>query len=493
MRVNFTLSRDYLICRRHSPLFTDLYQLTMAYGYWKSGKHEMEATFSLFFREHPFRGGFSLTCGLSDVLEFVNHYHFENEEIDYLRTLNGSDGSPLFDEEFLMYLRKLRLVCDIDAIPEGSVVFPYEPLLRVQGPIIQCQLLETALLNIINFQSLIATKSARICLAAKGDPVLEFGLRRAQGINGGLTASRAAYIGGCSATSNVLAGKSYGIPVSGTHAHSWVMAFETEIDSFEAYARALPNNCVFLVDTFDTLEGVHNAVRVGRSLQKKGYKLLGIRLDSGDLSDLSYSAREILDDAGFVETLIIASNNLDEHLINSLKEKQVPIGLWGVGTKLVTGDGQSALGGVYKLTAIRDFSGSWKHKLKVSEESVKTSIPGVLEVRRFEKTGNFVGDLIYDLILGPSEEQVDIGPGGTTGLKTKPPLGALAQDLLVPVLRKGQPIYQNIKIEEIRNRAQQQLSKFHPEVKNLVNPDHYPVNLDFKLHKLRKNFLKRFD
>ena len=486
------MSCNYLIPRRYSPLFTDLYQLTMAYGYWKSGKHEMEATFSLFFREHPFDSGFSLTCGLSDVLEFVNHYHFENEEIDYLRTLNGNDGSPLFDEGFLIYLRKLRLVCDIDAVPEGSVVFPYEPLLRVQGPIIQCQLLETALLNIINFQSLIATKSSRICLAAGGDPVLEFGLRRAQGINGGLTASRAAYIGGCAATSNVLAGKIYGIPVSGTHAHSWVMAFETEIDSFEAYARALPNNCVFLVDTFDTLEGVHNAVRVGRWLQKKGHELLGIRLDSGDLSNLSFKARKILDSAGFRETLIIASNNLDEYLIDSLKQQQVPIALWGVGTKLVTGDGQSALGGVYKLTAIRDFSGNWQHKLKVSEESIKTSIPGVLEVRRFEKTGHFVGDLIYDLILGPSGEQVDFRLGNT-GLKTKQPVGALAQDLLVPVLRKGQSICQNMKIEEIRNRAQQQLSKFHSEVKKLVNPDNYPVKLDFKLHQLRKNFFQRLD
>lgn len=270
------------------------------------------------------------------------------------------------------------------------------------------------------------------------------------------------------------------------------MAFETEIDSFEAYARALPNNCVFLVDTFDTLEGVHNAVRVGRWLQKKGHELLGIRLDSGDLSNLSFKARKILDSAGFRETLIIASNNLDEYLIDSLKQQQVPIALWGVGTKLVTGDGQSALGGVYKLTAIRDFSGNWQHKLKVSEESIKTSIPGVLEVRRFEKTGHFVGDLIYDLILGPSGEQVDFGLGNT-GLKTKPPVGALAQDLLVPVLRKGQSICQNMKIEEIRNRAQQQLSKFHSEVKKLVNPDNYPVKLDFKLHQLRKNFFQRLD
>lgn len=486
----FTLSCDHSINRKYSPLLTDLYQLTMAYGYWKSGKHEMEAVFSLFFREHPFMGGFSLTCGLSDVIAFVDHYHFKDEEINYLRTLNGDDGSPLFDKEFLAYLRKLKLVCDIDAIPEGSVVFPYEPLVRVQGPIIQCQLLETALLNIVNFQSLIATKSSRICLAARGDPILEFGLRRAQGVDGGLTASRAAYIGGCTATSNLLAGKRYGIPVSGTHAHSWVMSFETEIDSFKAYAKALPHNCVFLVDTFDTLKGVHNAVKVGRSLQKKGHKLLGIRLDSGDLSSLSCSARKILDNAGFIETAIIASNDLDEYLIDSLKERQAPIGLWGVGTKLVTADGQPALGGVYKLTAIRNSLGTWEHKLKVSEEGVKTSIPGILQVKRFENSNKFVGDLVYDLIMGSSKEQVDIRQANTS-LKTKFPLGASSQDLLVPVLRKGQSIYQDVTIKHIRNRVQHQLSKFKSEIKSIGNPEHYPVSLDFKLHQLKKNFFSK--
>ena len=250
--------------RGQYALLTDLYQLTMAFGYWKTGWEEKEAVFNLTFRNNPFGGGFSIACGLASVIEFLDRYAFSAEEIDYLETLTGNDGRPIFHSDFLRYLGRLKLTCEVDGFPEGALVFPHEPLLRVRGPIIQCQLLETTLLNILNFQSLIATKAARVCLAANGDPVLEFGLRRAQGSDGGLTASRAAYIGGCAGTSNLLAGKRFGIPVRGTHAHSWVMAFGNELESFEAYARALPNNCVFLVDTYDSLEGVRNAVRVGK-------------------------------------------------------------------------------------------------------------------------------------------------------------------------------------------------------------------------------------
>ena len=271
-------------------LLTDLYQLTMACAYWKSGLAEREAAFHLFFRHNPFGGGFAVACGLAYVIDFIRSFRLSESDVEYLAGLRGDDDRPLFDGEFLAFLGRLRLTCDIDAVPEGTVVFAHEPLVRVCGPIIVCQLLETPLLNLINFQTLIATKAARVCYAAGEDPVLEFGLRRAQGVDGALAASRAAYIGGCAATSNVLAGKLFGIPVRGTHAHSWVMLFDSELEAFQAYAAAMPNNCVFLVDTYDTLEGVRRAVQVGRWLRDRGQRLLGIRLDSGDLAYLSIGA-----------------------------------------------------------------------------------------------------------------------------------------------------------------------------------------------------------
>ncbi|MDA1229657.1 MAG: nicotinate phosphoribosyltransferase, partial [Planctomycetota bacterium] len=340
-------------------LLTDLYQLTMAYGYWQQGKAEQQAVFHLFFRSNPFKGGFVIAAGLEPALEFIRPFRFKPDDVAFLATITGNDNQPLFEPAFLEYLGQLELTLDIDAIPEGTVVFPHAPLLRVRGPILQCQLLETALLNIINFQSLIATKAARIVMAAQSDPVLEFGLRRAQGIDGALAASRAAYIGGCAATSNVLAGKRFGIPVKGTHAHSWVMSFDTELESFSAYAEAMPNNCVFLVDTYDTLEGIRNAITVGNRLRDSGHSMVGIRLDSGDLAWLSIEARKLLDAGGFQDAAIVASNDLDERLIASLKQQGATIGVWGVGTKLVTAYDQPALGGVYKLGAMMDAAGEW--------------------------------------------------------------------------------------------------------------------------------------
>src|SRR5580765_7038177 len=391
-------------------LLTDLYQLTMAYGYWKSGRAEREAVFHLFFRKAPFRSGFTIAAGLEPVIDFLRTFQFTHEDLEFLGTLKGSDGQPLFDHRFLEYLRPLRFKCDLDAIPEGTVVFPQEPVLRVQGPILQCQLVESALLNFINFQSLIATKAARVCLAARGEPVLEFGLRRAQGVDGALSASRAAYIGGCASTSNVLAGKLYGIPVSGTHAHSWVMAFDDEREAFRAYAEAMPNNCVFLVDTYDTLEGVRRAVEVGQWLRKHGHEMLGIRLDSGDLAWLSIEARKILDAAGFPKAFIVASNDLDEQIIQSLKEQGAAITVWGVGTKLVTAYDDPALGGVYKLGAIRDEKGKWVYKLKLSEQSAKISPPGIQQVRRFRSEKEFVGDGIFDSERGALAEFTIVHP-----------------------------------------------------------------------------------
>src|SRR5437879_4590648 len=316
-----------------SALLTDLYQLTMAYGYWKTGKADQEAVFHLLFRKQPFEGGFTLACGLADSLRYLLGFKFEKPDLEYLGQLKGNDGRRLFEPAFLKYLGRLKLRLDVDAIPEGTVVFPQEPLLRVRGPILQAQLVETALLNLVNFQSLIATKAARVCLAAQGDPVVEFGLRRAQGIDGGLTASRAAYIGGCAATSNVLAGKLYGIPVRGTIAHSWVMTFGDELEAFAAYAQAMPNNTVFLVDTYDTLRGVERAIEIGRRLREQGHELQGVRLDSGDLAYLTREARRMLDEAGFFATRILASGDLDEDLIEHLKQAQnAPISIWGVGT-----------------------------------------------------------------------------------------------------------------------------------------------------------------
>jgi nicotinate phosphoribosyltransferase len=467
---------------------TDLYQLTMAFGYWKTGWEEKEAVFHLTFRSNPFRGGFSIACGLASVIETLDRYAFSDEEIDYLGTLTGNDGRPIFQSDFLKYLGRLKLTCEVDAIPEGSLVFPHEPLLRVRGPIIQCQLLETTLLNILNFQSLIATKAARVCLAAAGDPVLEFGLRRAQGSDGGLTASRAAYIGGCAGTSNLLAGKRFGIPVRGTHAHSWVMAFDDELESFEAYARALPNNCVFLVDTYDSLEGVRNAVRVGKQLRQSGHEMVGIRLDSGNLDRLSRDARKILDEAGFAEAVIIASNDLDEYIIASLKKRGATVGVWGVGTRMVTADGQPAMGGVYKLAAVRGSSGDWDYKLKLSEQAVKVSIPGILQVRRFQRAGRFVGDVIHDVRLGPGRRQVLLDSSGVRR-EQRSPAWETGEDLLLPVWRHGKSVCQAESVDCSRQRAQAQLARLDPDLKRLTRPGRYPVGLESRLHHMRERIV----
>jgi nicotinate phosphoribosyltransferase len=474
-------------------LLTDLYQLTMAYGYWKQGHAEREAVFHLFFRKPPFAGGYAVVAGLGSAIDYLRAYRFDESDLAYLATLTGNDGQPLFTAEFLAYLRDLRLTIDMDAMPEGTVAFAQQPLVRVRGPMLQCQILETALLNIVNFQTLIATKAARICGAARGEPVLEFGLRRAQGVDGGLTASRAAYIGGCAATSNVLAGKQFDIPVKGTHAHSWVMSFDDELAAFESYAQAMPNNCVFLVDTYDTLEGVRNAVRVGRKLREQGHEMVGIRLDSGDLAYLSIEARRILDEGGFPAATIVASNDLDEHIIESLKTQGAQITVWGVGTKMVTAYDQPALGGVYKLGAIRDSAGVWQRKLKLSEQSAKTTIPGVLQVRRFQADRLLVGDMIHDETCGVDDRGVIVDVRDGNRRKRIPP-DAIGEDLLVPVMRHGEPAgafaaHQET-LDVARSRAQRELGRLHPSVRRLLNPHEYPVGIDVGLHELRDQMIR---
>ncbi|UZD23097.1 nicotinate phosphoribosyltransferase [Algoriphagus halophytocola] len=471
-------------------LLTDFYQLTMAYAYWKSGKAEQEAVFNLFFRKHPFQGGFTVAAGLDYVIDYCKNFKFNKEDIDYLAAMKGKDGQPVFAKGFLDYLSEMRFSCDIDAVEEGTVVFPNTPLVRVKGPLIQCQLLETPLLNIINFQSLIATKAARINLAALGEPVLEFGLRRAQGIDGGLAASRAAYIGGCSSTSNVMAGKLFGIPVSGTHAHSWIMSFETELEAFEAYAEAFPDQSVFLVDTYDTVNGIKNAIKVGKALRSKGKEMLGIRIDSGDLAYFSNVAREMLDEAGFPDAKIVASNDLDEHIISSLKGQEASINVWGVGTKLVTAFDQPALGGVYKLSAIRIEDGTFVPKVKISQQSMKINIPGIHNVKRYYSKGKAVADMIYleDQEINPKAALI-IDPNDPTRRKRLMPYFYQEETLLKEIFRRGELQYAPPSIEAIRERVQVQLGAFDKAHKRLVNPHIYPVGLEENLHNLRMNLV----
>lgn len=472
-------------------MLTDLYQLTMASGYWTHGLADREAVFHLFFRNQPFDGGYSIACGLQTAIEYLENFRFESEDLTYLSLLQGADGKPMLDPGFLEYLGDLKLTCDIDAIAEGTVVYPHQPLLRVRGPIAQCQLLETPLLNIINFQTLVATKAARVCQAAAGDRVVEYGLRRAQGIDGALSASRAAAVGGCSGTSNVLAGQLFDIPVFGTHAHSWVMTFPSEREAFEKYAAAMPNNCVFLVDTYDTLAGVRAAVETARSLRDRGHEMLGIRLDSGDLAWLSIEARKILDDGGFPDAKIVASNDLDERLIASLKRQGAKIDTWGVGTKLVTAFDQPALGGVYKLSAIRDPQGGWDYRIKLSEQTIKVSNPGILQVRRFENDSEHRGDVIYN-----EESQPDFAAGVSMVDPADPlrrkqfPADMHSTDLLVPIFRSGANVYPPQSIAAIRQRVQDELQRTPTAVKRFENPHLYPVGLEQSLHDLKTSMIQ---
>jgi nicotinate phosphoribosyltransferase len=472
-------------------LLTDLYQITMAYGYWKSGESEKEGVFNLFFRKNPFEGGFTITCGLDYVIDFLQSFKFQPDDLIYLETLKASDGSPLFEKDFLEYLKNLEFSCDVDAIEEGTAVFPHQPLIRIKGPIIQCQLLETPLLNIINFQSLIATKAARIKIAAEGQKVMEFGLRRAQGIDGALAASRAAFIGGCDATSNVIAGKLFGIPVSGTHSHSWVMSFDSEPEAFKAYAEALPNNCIFLVDTYNTLEGVKNAIEAGKILKAGGKKFLGIRIDSGDLAYLSIKARKMLDEAGFDDTQIVASNDLDENIINSLKQQDAAIDFWGIGTKLVTAFDQPALGAVYKLSAIKK-GDSWDWKLKLSEQAIKVNTPGIQQVRRFINNGLYLADMIYDVTLEEGRGKVTIiDPMDPTRRKIIDYKNVEYKNMLVPIFVKGKLVYNSPSIFEIKEKVVSELSHFDNSIKRFVNPHAYPVGLEENLYNLKTDLILR--
>jgi nicotinate phosphoribosyltransferase len=472
-----------------SALLIDLYELAMAFGYWKKGILNRKAAFHLFFRQQPFNSGFTISAGLGDAIGFLQNFHFSPDDVQYLAGLTGYDDKPYFEPAFLDDLQNLRFACDVDALPEGTVIFPYEPILRVTGPLLQAQLVETALLNLINFQSLIATKAARVCVAAQGAPVLEFGLRRAHGPDGGLAASRAAYIGGCAATSNVLAGKAFGIPVRGTHAHSWVMVFPSELEAFCAFAEVMPGNTIFLVDTYDTLQGVRHAIEAGKQLRARGQNFTGIRLDSGDLNYLSKEARRMLDDAGFKSTKILASNDLDEYIISSLQHQGARIDLWGVGTKLVTAFDQPALGGVYKLGAIGREDGGWEYRVKLSEQAAKVSNPGLLQVRRFEQNGEYFADMIYNEAEELPQNTVIVDVADIT-IRRRIPATAESSDLLVPIFRAGALVYTAPSIAEIRAHAGRDLAKFSFGLKRFLNPHVYPVGLEKSLSDLKTRLME---
>lgn len=430
-------------------MLTDLYQLTMAHAYWQQGRLQDQGIFHAYFRRAPFGQAYAIAAGLDTLIEAVQGYRFSVHDIQYLGSLRGADGKALFGEGFLNYLQRMELHCDIDAIPEGTVVRPQQPLVRVRGPLIQAQLLETLLLNVLNFQTLIATQAGRIVQAAQEAPVLEFGLRRAQGLDGGLSASRAAYIGGCAGTSNVAAGQRFGIPVKGTHAHSWVMAHDSELEAFRAFAAAMPNHCILLVDTYDTRSGVQNAITVAHELRARGQRLLGIRLDSGDMAALSREARQLLDAAGLAEVQIVASDGLDAERIQTLIAAGAAIDSWGVGTQLVTAAEQPALGGVYKLASYRlSPNAPWRDTVKCSETSEKSSLPGCLNVRRYyDEAGAAVGDLLYDEHAERSDQLVT--PQGTR-LTFR---GATSRDLLQPIFRTGTLVYARPSATDIRRKA----------------------------------------
>jgi nicotinate phosphoribosyltransferase len=462
-------------CQREGlALLTDLYELTMVAGFWKEQRANQRVCFEYFFRRLPPHAGFAVAAGLEPFLQYLENLHFSSDDLAYLRTLN------LFDDAFLAYLRDFRPSLTVRAVPEGTLVFPYEPILQVEGSVLEAQFVETALLNTLNYQTLIATKAARICLAAEGEPVMEFGLRRAHGPDGGLSGSRAAYIGGCSSTSNLLAGKVYGIPVSGTHAHSWVMSFPSELEAFRAFARNYPDRCMLLVDTYDTLgSGVPNAITVFKELHAKGQMARpAIRLDSGDLAKLSKMAYRMMTEAGLKDPLIVASNDLDEDLIADLKRQGARINAWGVGTHLITSNDCPALSGVYKLVAVAQGE-AWRPKIKISSNIEKATDPGRKHpVRYYDAQNHPVGDVLYTN-GEPIARHGEIGGRR----RSEPHIRSLirdtarGEDLFQTCFEQGTRLLASPPLPAIRERALRCIAALPDEFKRLRNPEIYRVML----------------
>ena len=474
---------------RNMTLLTDLYELTMAQGYWMEDKLDTEACFYSFYRDNPFEGGYGIFCGADQIAELVEGFGFTDDDIEYLRSLPSPAGTPLFDEKFLAWLRDMELAVDIDAVPEGSVVFPREPLVRVTGPLLQCQLLEPAILNGANFQTLVATKAARICMAAQGKPVSEFGLRRSQGPDGAMSASRAAFVGGCSSVANVLAGKKYGIPVGGTHAHSWVMSFPDELTAFRAFAEAMSDNCILLVDTYDVEQGVRNAITVAKEMAARGQRLRSIRIDSGDLAWLSRKARAMLDEAGLQDVGIILSNDLDEYTITSLNDQKASYTGLGVGTHLAAAYGQPALGGVYKLSAVREPGQEWSPRMKLSEQIYKRTIPGVLDVRRYyDEDGKFDGDLIFDVTHAVPDSPIIVDPLDAQRRKRFDSKQKF-ETLLHPLVRAGKLMDVDLSASCASSRRERQLSLLDDSIKRFMNPHGYPCGIERGLYERRQELV----
>ncbi len=472
-------------------LLTDLYELTMMQGYFKNHNNQT-VIFDMFYRNNPCDGGFAISAGLEQMIEYIENLRFTEEDIEYLRSLH------IFEEDFLEYLSDFHFTGDIYAIPEGTVIFPREPLVKVVAPIMEAQLVETAILNIINHQSLIATKAARVCYAAKGDGVMEFGLRRAQGPDAGIFGARAAVIGGCAGTSNVLTGQMFDVPVLGTHAHSWIMSFPDEYTAFKTYARLYPNSCTLLVDTYDVLKsGVPNAIRVFEEMREEGIPLThyGIRIDSGDLAYLSKEAYKMLSAAGFDDATISASSDLDEYLIESLKAQNAKINSWGVGTNLITSKDNPAFGGVYKLAAVKDeATGTFIPKIKLSENTEKVTNPGDKTVYRIygKSTGKIKADLIClkDEVFNPEETMIIFDPVDTWK-KTKVLGGTYElKELLVPVIKGGKRVYTSPSVMELRAFCQQEQNTLWDESRRFVNPQKVYVDLSQKLYDIKKDLLE---
>ena len=478
---------------RNLTLLTDLYQLTMMQGYFKN-KINKRVIFDLFYRTNPSGGGYAITCGLEQVIEYIKNLRFTYEDIEYLR------GLFIFDEDFLTYLSSFHFSGDIFAIPEGTVVFPKEPLLKVIAPIMEAQLIETSLLNIVNHQSLIATKAARVCYAANGDGVMEFGLRRAQGPDAGIYGARAAVIAGCVGTSNVLTGKLWNMPIKGTHAHSWIMSFKDEYTAFKTYADLYPHACILLVDTYDTLHsGVPNAIKVFTELREKGIELknYGIRLDSGDLAYLSKKARIMLDEAGFTDAIISASSDLDEYLIDSLKAQGAKITSWGVGTNLITSKDCPAFGGVYKLAAIwDDEKDDFVPKIKLSENTAKITNPGNKTVYRLydKESGKLRADLIAlsGEVFDENNDLTIFDPVETWKKTTLQGGTYTIRELPVQIFKNGICTYESPTIEEICDYCKKEQETLWEESRRLVNPHKVYVDLSDKLFDMKKELLSEY-
>lgn len=475
--------------RQNLTLLTDLYELTMMQGYFKHKDMNETVIFDAFYRTNPCGGGYAICAGLEQLIKYIKGLHFSAQDIDYLRTLG------IFDEKFLDYLADFKFSGDIYAIEEGRVIFPREPLVKVIAPIMEAQLVETAILNILNHQSLIATKAARVCYAAKGDGIMEFGLRRAQGPDAGIYGARAAVIGGCIGTSNVLTGQLFDVPVKGTHAHSWIMSFPDEYTAFKTYAEMYPSACILLVDTYDTLKsGVPNAIKVFKEMREAGVKLsfYGIRLDSGDLAYLSKKARKMLDEAGFTDAVISASNDLDEYLIETLKAQGATITSWGVGTNLITAKDNPAFGGVYKLAAIKDENGNFIPKIKLSENSEKVTNPGNKKIYRvYDKEGKIKADLICleDEVFTEDEPLLLFDPI-ETWKKTKLQPGEFTlTELMKPIFINGECVYESPKTMEIRDFCTKEKDTLWDETKRFVNPHKVYVDLSSKLYEVKRNLL----